>query len=133
MFPDSEKQRLALTAAAALAGRAQAAAANIELRDRVGADNFFLFGLDAPQAAEVRRGDYRSYLDAQDAAAAAWRDPARWTRMSICNSAHCGFFSSDRTVADYNARIWQVHAGLVARALIEQTRAPNGRTDLGVR
>jgi starch phosphorylase len=33
--------------------------ANIEIRDRVGADNFFLFGLDAAQAADVRHGDYR--------------------------------------------------------------------------
>ncbi|BFU45209.1 glycogen/starch/alpha-glucan phosphorylase [Krasilnikovia sp. MM14-A1004] len=129
--------------------------ANIELRDRVGADNFVLFGLDAPRAAEVRRGgyrpdqlawsdpdlaaaleairggrygagfgdvldailgrdeyltvaDFRSYLDAQDAAAAAWRDPARWTRMSILNTARCGFFSADRTVADYSDRIWRV-------------------------
>jgi starch phosphorylase len=32
--------------------------ANIEIRDRVGADNFFLFGLDAAQAAAVREGDY---------------------------------------------------------------------------
>jgi starch phosphorylase len=37
--------------------------ANIEIRDRVGSDNFFLFGLDAAQAAALRQGDYspRSY------------------------------------------------------------------------
>ena len=33
--------------------------ANIELRDRVGAENFFLFGLDAGQAAALRGGDCR--------------------------------------------------------------------------
>ena len=33
--------------------------ANIEIRDRVGAENFFLFGLDAAQASELRQGDYR--------------------------------------------------------------------------
>src|SRR5262249_57345847 len=33
--------------------------ANIEIRDRVGAENFFLFGLDADQAAAVRQGDYQ--------------------------------------------------------------------------
>ena len=33
--------------------------ANIEIRDRVGAENFFLFGLDTAQAAELRQGDYR--------------------------------------------------------------------------
>jgi len=33
--------------------------ANIEIRDRVGADNFFLFGLDATEAAALRSADYR--------------------------------------------------------------------------
>jgi starch phosphorylase len=33
--------------------------ANVEIRDRVGADNFFLFGLDAPAALALRAGDYR--------------------------------------------------------------------------
>ena len=33
--------------------------ANVEIRDRVGADNFFLFGLDADRAAQVCSGDYR--------------------------------------------------------------------------
>jgi glycogen phosphorylase len=32
--------------------------ANIEIREAVGADNFFLFGLDAPQVAEVKRQGY---------------------------------------------------------------------------
>ncbi|GAA2370046.1 glycogen/starch/alpha-glucan phosphorylase [Dactylosporangium salmoneum] len=38
--------------------------ANIEIRDRVGADNFFLFGLDAQEAADLRR-DYhpRAYYE----------------------------------------------------------------------
>ncbi len=33
--------------------------ANVEIRDRVGADNFFLFGLDAAEAAALRSSDYR--------------------------------------------------------------------------
>jgi glycogen phosphorylase len=33
--------------------------ANIEIRDRVGAENFFLFGLDAAQAAELQHGNYQ--------------------------------------------------------------------------
>ncbi|MEV6846818.1 glycogen/starch/alpha-glucan phosphorylase [Actinoplanes sp. NPDC051411] len=35
--------------------------ANIEIRDRVGADNFFLFGLDATDALAMRAGDYRPH------------------------------------------------------------------------
>jgi Carbohydrate phosphorylase len=39
--------------------------ANIEIRDRVGTDNFFLLGLDAPGAAALRAGDYspRAYYE----------------------------------------------------------------------
>jgi glycogen phosphorylase len=39
--------------------------ANIEIRDRVGADNFFLFGVTADQAVAVRRGGYspRAYYE----------------------------------------------------------------------
>ena len=39
--------------------------ANIEIRDRVGAGNFFLFGVTADQAAAIRRGGYfpRAYYD----------------------------------------------------------------------
>jgi starch phosphorylase len=40
--------------------------------------------------------------------AAAWRDPERWTRMSIANSARSGKFSSDRAVREYCERIWRV-------------------------
>jgi glycogen phosphorylase len=32
--------------------------ANIEIRDRVGADNFFLFGITAARAAAIREGGY---------------------------------------------------------------------------
>ena len=35
--------------------------ANIELRDEVGADNFFLFGLSAPEVEDLRRSGYRPY------------------------------------------------------------------------
>ena len=47
--------------------------ANVEIRDRVGAGNFFLFGLDAPAAAALRAGDYRprSHYDTDDELRAA--------------------------------------------------------------
>ena len=51
--------------------------------------------------------DYRSYIDCHDRAVRpAWADEDRWTRMSILNTARSGFFSSDRTVRDYNRDIW---------------------------
>ncbi|ODB95909.1 glycogen phosphorylase [Candidatus Thiodiazotropha endoloripes] len=54
--------------------------------------------------------DFRSYIDAQDQAAQAYCDQARWTRMSIINSARCGRFSTDRTIAEYNRDIWNLAA-----------------------
>jgi starch phosphorylase len=52
--------------------------------------------------------DYASYVACQERVAAAWRDPERWTRMSIMNSARSGKFSSDRAVREYCERIWRV-------------------------
>ena len=52
--------------------------------------------------------DFRSYVDAQERAAVAYRDRERWTRMSILNTAASGKFSTDRTMAEYNAEIWRL-------------------------
>jgi glycogen phosphorylase len=52
--------------------------------------------------------DFRSFVDAQRRAAADFRDRDRWTRMSILNTAASGKFSTDRTMAEYNAGIWKL-------------------------
>jgi starch phosphorylase len=52
--------------------------------------------------------DFRSYVAAQERAAAAYRDSERWTRMSILNTAMSGKFSTDRTMEDYNRDIWKL-------------------------
>ena len=54
--------------------------------------------------------DYASYVAAQDAVTAAWRDTDRWTRMSIANAAQSGWFSSDRAIAEYRERIWNTRS-----------------------
>ena len=133
--------------------------ANVEIREAVGAENFFLFGntvedIDAlrgnydPQAIidgdeDFRRvmnllesghfnhfepgifdaiiqsirepadlwmtaADFRSFVDAQQAAGEAAQDLQRWTRMSILNTAYSGRFSTDRTMRDYNDDIWHL-------------------------
>ena len=133
--------------------------ANIEIREEVGDDNFYLFGLTADQVDATRAhydpnaiiaadkdlfrvmqllesghfnldepgmfdpviqairsphdpwlvaADFRSYVDAQERAAAAYRDRENWTRMSILNTAGSGKFSTDRTMAEYNAEIWKL-------------------------
>jgi starch phosphorylase len=133
--------------------------ANIEIRDHVGADNFFLFGLTAeevertrahydpnaiinndppllevmsllesghfsqfepgifdpiirsirsPQDPWLTAADFDSYWRAQQLAAETYLDRERWLRMSILNTAHSGYFSSDRTIAEYNRDIWKL-------------------------
>jgi starch phosphorylase len=133
--------------------------ANIEIREEAGAENFFLFGLNAPEVYALRtqgyrpmdyynadqglrdvidlvrsgffsRGDtelfrplidgllyhdpyllladFRSYVDCQAKVSEAYRDVERWTRMSILNTARSGKFSSDRTIREYCADIWNV-------------------------
>jgi starch phosphorylase len=52
--------------------------------------------------------DFRSYVDAQERVARAWQDEAGWTRMSILNTASSGFFSTDRTMREYNDEIWKL-------------------------
>ena len=133
--------------------------ANVEIRDAVGHENFFLFGLTAGEVAAWKsrgytpsairdadvelkealdligsglfgRGDrdlfrplldalvthdeymvladYRAYVDCQAGVSEAFRDTARWTRMSILNCARVGRFSSDRAIREYCRDIWQV-------------------------
>ena len=52
--------------------------------------------------------DYRSYVEAQQAAADLYRQPAAWARMAIHNVAHMGRFSSDRSVREYAAKVWEL-------------------------
>jgi starch phosphorylase len=131
--------------------------ANIEIREEVGEENFFLFGLDATEVEALKAGgynprrwyegnallreavdriagglssgdrelfrplvdhllqrddymllaDYQPYVDAQDRVASVYRDPKRWTGMSILNVARMGKFSSDRSIREYCRHIWR--------------------------
>ncbi len=134
--------------------------ANVEIRDAVGEENIFIFGLTAEEVERSRaagydpwrcyredrelagviddlrdgtfvsgdqwllrdvwsslmeRGDaymhladFRAYLDAQERAARMFNDRPRWAAMAIRNVASMGFFSSDRAIAEYAAKIWHV-------------------------
>ena len=52
--------------------------------------------------------DFRSYIDAQEAVSTAYRDQTSWIKMSIINTASSGFFSTDRTMQEYNEDIWKL-------------------------
>jgi len=52
--------------------------------------------------------DLKSYLEADDALRALYADHSEWARKAILNVAGSGKFSSDRTIAEYAADIWNV-------------------------
>ena len=131
--------------------------ANVEMRDLVGDDNIFIFGLtaaeveaaraqgiDARRASRPRRAARGAGRDRAPASSPpttrgatadsstrspttttsccapistptgqtqmrvdeVWRDRSRWMRSSILNTANVGWFSSDRTIAEYATEIW---------------------------
>ena len=133
--------------------------ANVEIRERVGADNIVIFGLRAPEVEERRRAgfdsralieqsaelkdvlqavgsgvfspdepdryrtlvdglyshdwfmvtaDFATYVAAQRGLDGLWRDRAAWSAKAIRNTAHMGWFSSDRTIREYARDIWNV-------------------------
>jgi starch phosphorylase len=57
--------------------------------------------------------DFRAYMTTQEAVSRCYREPDRWTRMSILNTANMGKFSSDRAVREYAEKIWDVKPVLV--------------------
>ena len=52
--------------------------------------------------------DFNDYIAAQDRVSDAWRDKDNWNRMAVINTARSGFFSSDRSIADYCTKIWGI-------------------------
>jgi starch phosphorylase len=132
--------------------------ANVEIKEQVGDDNIFIFGLDAHQVDTERRtkgidmsatiaaspllrevldelgsgvfspddpgryrglvdvlthhdyfmvcADFDAYWNAQLQVDKMWRDKQQWWRSSIMNTARMGWFSSDRTIAEYAQEIW---------------------------
>jgi glycogen phosphorylase len=137
--------------------------ANIEIRNAVGPDNIFIFGLTAEQIEECQRNrnynprqhyesdprlkrvldtlasdrfcpkepglfrwirdllldrddyflmaDFGAYADTQTEIARQYIQEQVWNRKVILNIARIGYFSSDRTVAEYARDIWGLTPG----------------------
>ena len=73
--------------------------------------NDIIASLKSPHDPWLTLADFRSYVDTQDEVARAYADRERWLRMSILNTASSGFFSTDRTMQEYNADIWKLIPG----------------------
>ncbi len=67
-----------------------------------------LHAIRSPNDPWMTAADFRSFVDTQQRVAEAFTDRERWTRMSIMNSAASGRFSTDRTMRDYNDKLWQL-------------------------
>ena len=52
--------------------------------------------------------DFGSYTMAQERVSADYQNFAKWQSMAIANTACSGYFSSDRTIAEYNSKIWHL-------------------------
>lgn len=52
--------------------------------------------------------DFEGYRDAHDRANELYKDEEAWLKASIVNIAMSGYFSSDRTIAQYANEIWNI-------------------------
>ena len=52
--------------------------------------------------------DLTDYVRVKDALFARYEDREAWAKMSLVNIAKAGYFSSDRTIAEYNRDIWHL-------------------------
>ncbi len=52
--------------------------------------------------------DLEDYIAAKDKMLADYEDRQKWKKMMLVNIAKAGFFSSDRTIAEYNRDIWKL-------------------------
>ena len=52
--------------------------------------------------------DFESYLKTKERALADYENRMAWAKKMLVNTAKAGYFSSDRTIAEYNRDIWKL-------------------------
>ncbi|EGD77434.1 glycogen phosphorylase [Salpingoeca rosetta] len=140
--------------------------ANVEMHERVGDDNIYIFGMRVNEVEELKAAgtynpldyynanpelrraidmihggyfspdskgrfhdlldtlmkhgdrfcllkDYEDYMRVQDQLGRDFQDSVSWAKKCIINVANGGFFSSDRTIAQYTKDIWRAFPVLV--------------------
>lgn len=70
--------------------------------------NDIITSIRSPHDQWLTIADFRSYVDSQESAAACYRDRTSWVHKSILNTASSGYFSTDRTMREYNEDIWKL-------------------------
>ena len=53
--------------------------------------------------------DVNDYIKTKEVALKDYEDRKAWSRKALVNIANAGFFSSDRTIAEYNRDIWKLN------------------------
>ena len=52
--------------------------------------------------------DFKAYAAKKEEALKAYEDRIAWAKKMVVNISKAGYFSSDRTIAEYNNDIWHV-------------------------
>ena len=52
--------------------------------------------------------DFKDYVKTKDETFAAYEDRKDWAKKMLVNISKAGFFSSDRTIEQYNDEIWKL-------------------------
>ena len=52
--------------------------------------------------------DVKEYIRVKEIALKDYEDRKEWAKKMLVNIANAGFFSSDRTIAEYNRDIWHL-------------------------
>ena len=52
--------------------------------------------------------DFDDYVETKERAYAAYNHRQEWAKKMLVNIANAGFFSSDRTIRQYNEEIWHL-------------------------
>lgn len=57
--------------------------------------------------------DFSSYKEAHEAVNEQYQRPELWWKKAIINIGNAGYFSSDRTIEEYNQKIWKLRGGKI--------------------
>jgi starch phosphorylase len=52
--------------------------------------------------------DLQSYIDTKERMILDYEDRKEWNKKALINIAKAGYFSSDRTISEYNRDIWKL-------------------------